>query len=431
MLWSRYNHLFRSEGRGRLLYNALSNSFLALPEPFGEKFAELRAGDEFRCDDPGITLQLIAAKAVVDPGEDDRLRDVLRMKRRLADLSERMLLLTVAPTRSCNFACPYCFEANRAGIDMNRETEEQLVRFAERFQPGHIFSVTWFGGEPLLRFGQIRRLSERFRALDFRRYGASLITNGYLLDADKAALLDELAVREVQITLDGPEEVHDRRRTLVSGGGTFRRILENIDALFASGWTGRLLLRVNVDRTNAKEYHRIYEFLYARYSGYAKRLHVYPGIVHAMGKENPDTACLFDVDEAADFQIEQFRRYGVRDHPFYPGRKLFNCIAARRNGYVVGPEGELYKCWNDIGVAERIVGHVDPEKPWNNALLAEWLEGQNALNDPACLSCGLMPVCDGGCPALRREKAPHCSRYRNRLPELLEAHYDATRSGND
>ena len=300
MLWSRYNHLFRSEGRGRLLYNALSNSFLALPEPFGEKFAELRAGDEFRCDDPGITLQLIAAKAVVDPGEDDRLRDVLRMKRRLADLSERMLLLTVAPTRSCNFACPYCFEANRAGIDMNRETEEQLVRFAERFQPGHIFSVTWFGGEPLLRFGQIRRLSERFRALDFRRYGASLITNGYLLDADKAALLDELAVREVQITLDGPEEVHDRRRTLVSGGGTFRRILENIDALFASGWTGRLLLRVNVDRTNAKEYHRIYEFLYARYSGYAKRLHVYPGIVHAMGKENPDTACLFDVDEAAD-----------------------------------------------------------------------------------------------------------------------------------
>ena len=222
MLWSRYNHLFRSEGRGWLLYNALSNSFLALPEPFGEKFAELRAGDEFRCDDPGVTLQLIAAKAVVDSGEDDRLRDVLRMKRRLADLSERMLLLTVAPTRSCNFACPYCFEANRAGIDMSRETEEQLVRFAERFQPGQLFGVTWFGGEPLLRFAQLRRLSERFLALDFRRYSASLITNGYLLDADKAALLDELAIREVQITLDGPEEVH-RRRDIPADSGKYRR----------------------------------------------------------------------------------------------------------------------------------------------------------------------------------------------------------------
>ncbi len=426
MIWSRYNRVFQSQKQGWVLYNALSNTFLALPEPFGKTLEALHAGDEFRCDDPGLSLQLIAAKAVVDPGEDDRLRDVLRMKRRMADFSERMLLLTVAPTRNCNFACPYCFEENRAGINMSRETEDLLVRFAERFQPGQMFGVTWFGGEPLLRFEQICRLSDRFRALDFRHYRASLITNGYLLDAEKAAQLEDLAIREVQITLDGPEEVHDRRRTLVSGGPTFRKILENIDTLFASAWTGHLHLRVNVDRTNAEDYHRIYNFLYARYPEKTEHLHVYPGIVHAMGKENPDTACLFNVDEAADFQIEQFRRYGVQSHPFYPGRKLFNCIAARRNGYVVGPGGELYKCWNDIGIAERIVGHVDPEKPWNNELLAEWLEGQNALNDPECLACGLMPVCDGGCPALRREKAPHCSRYRNRLPELLEAHYDAT-----
>lgn len=96
----------------------------------------MRAGDEFRCDDPGVTLQLIAAKAVVDSGEDDRLRDVLRMKRRLADLSERMLLLTVAPTRSCNFACPYCFEANRAGIDMSRETEERWSGLRSGFSRG-------------------------------------------------------------------------------------------------------------------------------------------------------------------------------------------------------------------------------------------------------------------------------------------------------
>ncbi len=431
MIWSRYNRVFHSQKRGWLLYNALSNTFLALPDAFGETFESMRAGEDFQCDDPGMTLQLVAARALVDPGEDDRLRDVLRMKRRMADFSERILLLTVAPTRNCNFACPYCFEANRAGINMSPETEEQLVRFAEGFQPGQLFGVTWFGGEPLLRFEQIRRLTERFRALDFKHYRASLITNGYLLDADKAALLDDLAIREVQITLDGPEEVHDRRRTLVSGGPTFRKILANIDILFASAWTGHLQLRVNVDRTNAEDFHRIYDFLYGRYPEKKDRLHVYPGIVHAMGKENPDTSCLFNVDEAADFQIEQFRRYGVRNQSFYPGRKLFNCIAARRNGYVVGPGGELYKCWNDIGIEDRIVGYVDPAKAWNNELLAEWLEGQNALNDPECLACGLMPVCDGGCPAQRRGKAPHCSRYRNRLPELLEAHYDATRNGKN
>ena len=431
MLWSKYNHLFQSERHGWLLYNALSNTFLELPPQLGGKFSKLHAGEAFQCDDPGIVLQLIAAKAVVEPGEDQRLRDILRMKRRLADLSERMLLLTVAPTRNCNFACPYCFESNRAGVSMSRETEEQLVQFAERFQPGQIFGVTWFGGEPLLRFEQIRRLSERFRALDFKRYHASLITNGYLLDAEKSAQLEELGIQDVQITLDGPEQIHDKRRMLISGEGTFRRILENMDTLFASSWSGVLHLRVNVDRSNADEYHSVHRLLYERYASFAKRLRVYPGIVHAMGKENPDTSCLFNAEDAADFQIEQFRRYHIRNMSFYPGRKLFNCIAARRNGYVVGPEGELYKCWNDIGITERIVGYVDPKKTWNTALLAEWLEGASALNDPECMDCSLMPICDGGCPALRREGAPHCSRYRNRLRELLEAHYDASVSGKN
>lgn len=223
--------------------------------------------------------------------------------------------------------------------------------------------MIWFGGEPLLRFAQLRRLSERFLALDFRRYSASLITNGYLLDADKAALLDELAIREVQITLDGPEEVHDRRRTLVSGGGTFRRILENIDALFAPDGPGGWLLRVMSTGPMRRSTTASANFCTGAIPITRSGCMSTPASFMRWAGRNPDTACLFDVDEAADFQIEQFRRHGVRNHPFYPGRKLFNCIAARRNGYVVGPEGELYKCWNDIGIAERIVGHIDPEKP--------------------------------------------------------------------
>lgn len=430
MLWSRYNHLFRSEGRGWLLYNALSNSFLALPEPFGEKFAELCAGDEFRCDDPGVTLQLIAAKAVVDSGEDDRLRDVLRMKRRLADLSERMLLLTVAPTRSCNFACPYCFEANRAGIDMSRETEEQLVRFAERFQPGQLFGVTWFGGEPAVAFraapAALRTVSgagfpplQRFA--DHQRLPAGCGQGGAARRTRNPGGADH--ARRPRGGARPAAHAGLRRRDVPADSGKYRRAVRlRMDRAAAAAGQCRPdqfggvppHLRISVRALfRSREAAACLPRLVMRWAG------------------DPDTACLFDVDEAADFQIEQFRRHGVRNHPFYPGRKLFNCIAARRNGYVVGPEGELYKCWNDIGIAERIVGHIDPEKPWNNALLAEWLEGQCALNDPECLSCGLMPVCDGGCPALRREKAPHCSRYRNRLPELLEAHYDATRSGDD
>ena len=427
MLWSKYNYLFRSEKYGWLLYNALSNCFLALPDKAGELLSSLKAGDECGGLELGLQLQLAAMHALVAPGEDRKMRDVVRMKRRMNNLSEGIFLLTVAPTRSCNFACPYCFENNRAGVHMSAETEDKLVEFVRRHQPGAVLAVTWFGGEPLLRFEQIRRLSDRFMGLNFRSYRAALITNGYLLDAEKCASLEGLGIREVQITLDGMPDTHNARRKLVSGGGTFDRILSNIDLLFASEWRGALLLRVNVDKSNTEDYHLLYEFIRKRYPDYVDRIKFYPGIVHAMGRENPDTSCLFNVDEAVDFELEQYYKHGLRGN-FYPGRMLFNCTAARRNGYVVGPEGELYKCWNDIGIKEREIGHVALDKPWNNMLLAEWMEGCCAMNDPECLECTLMPVCDGGCPAVRMAGERNCSRFRNRMAALLEAHYTLLRA---
>ncbi len=57
----------------------------------------------------------------------------------------------------------------------------------------------------------------------------ALVTNGY----DLAAFLPRLAqgpVKEVQVTLDGPAPVHDRRRPHAGGGGTFERIVRGSTA---------------------------------------------------------------------------------------------------------------------------------------------------------------------------------------------------------
>ena len=57
-------------------------------------------------------------------------------------------------------------------------------------------------------------------------------TNGVLLD-DRAI---ELAAREkmfLQVSLDGPREIHDRYRRGVDGAGTFDRIMTGVDLLLA------------------------------------------------------------------------------------------------------------------------------------------------------------------------------------------------------
>jgi len=54
----------------------------------------------------------------------------------------------------------------------------------------------------------------------------------------------------VQVTLDGPPEVHDRRRPLANGRGTFNQILENLIVLGGLAPQVHVALRVNFDKTN-------------------------------------------------------------------------------------------------------------------------------------------------------------------------------------
>lgn len=81
-----------------------------------------------------------------------------------------------------------------------------------------------------------------------------MITNGYLLDADKIEQLNQLRINAIQITLDGPEEVHDTRRLLGSGRPTFRRIIENVRTLMNSSYKGFCSIRVNINKTNIRSF---------------------------------------------------------------------------------------------------------------------------------------------------------------------------------
>ena len=60
----------------------------------------------------------------------------------------------------------------------------------------------------MLKFDVIERLSMRFKQLDLE-YDAFLVTNGYLLDRNVTDQLGVLNITKIQVSLDGPEKVHD------------------------------------------------------------------------------------------------------------------------------------------------------------------------------------------------------------------------------
>src|SRR5262249_8819925 len=131
----------------------------------------------------------------------------------------------------CNFDCPYCFEAKHPSV-MGTDVEAAILDTLVDQLP-HIttFSVNWFGGEPLVGIRPLLSLSDKFIDCCDKSgvsYSASITTNGYLLDEKRCKELHARRISHVQVSLDGPPDIHDKMRPLVSGRGTFRTIVENL-----------------------------------------------------------------------------------------------------------------------------------------------------------------------------------------------------------
>ena len=93
-----------------------------------------------------------------------------------------------------------------------------------------------------------------------------------LLDEETCDALRARRIGSVQVTIDGPPDVHDRMRPLANGAGSFWRIVENLN--HAVDYFP-VTIRVNVDARNISHVEELLVIL-AR-AGLAGRVGVYPG----------------------------------------------------------------------------------------------------------------------------------------------------------
>ncbi len=117
-------------------------------------------------------------------------------------------------TDRCNLRCAHCYLGDAGATDLPlEEARRALQEFAEM----QGLRVLLSGGEPLL-YPQWPELNASLPEYEIR---AVLLTNGTLLSPERVR---ELRVQEVQVSLDGLEEGHERLR----GPGSFRRAVEGL-----------------------------------------------------------------------------------------------------------------------------------------------------------------------------------------------------------
>ena len=144
-------------------------------------------------------------------------------------------------TERCNLRCRHCYQAPRKGArarvdlsleEMRRvmaEISDTLENWAKNYRIDFSPSLNITGGEPLLRADLLNIISEA-RGRGFEVF---LLTNGTIINRHRAQALASAGVRAVQVSIEGPEEIHDSIR----GRGSFSQAVWGVKNLLAAGLT--------------------------------------------------------------------------------------------------------------------------------------------------------------------------------------------------
>ncbi len=139
---------------------------------------------------------------------------------------QRTLVLNVA--NDCNLGCSYCFAAQGDYGTPKRMMSEETARRSVDFllsNSGVHKSVTivFFGGEPLMNLKLIRRLVDYANDAGVKagkEVEFTMTTNATYLTPEVIDFLSENRIG-VSVSIDGPKQYHDLRRTYKNGHGSY------------------------------------------------------------------------------------------------------------------------------------------------------------------------------------------------------------------
>jgi uncharacterized protein len=337
-----------------------------------------------------------------------------------AALADEVQQIVLGVTESCNLRCEYCVYSGSYEA-MRRHTETRMPWEVARKAIDHLFAhsgnagvppgIAFYGGEPLLEFALLQRCA-RYIGENFERKPRFVITtNGVLL---KKQVRDFLVANDFTliVSMDGPEEVHDRYRKNAGGRGTHRTIVRNLGALKAEH-PGYYMSRVRFSVVLAPPND------YAALRDFFDRMGM-PCVVSPMENfgmrpeflarhNNPDfepLAASFeeDCENRDDIDApELWRRFTVsflgpvmrriqtrKDRTAFAAMFNGQCIPGARKIFI-NPKGEMYPCEKVEGHADCRIGHVDTgiDREKVEALMLGFADTVSRR----CAGCWMKPMC--------------------------------------
>ena len=352
----------------------------------------------------------------------------------LDDQSREEIQLFFVTNYSCNFACSYCYQEGYSNPtdQLNEEIIDMFYQYVRIEFANRRKYVTLFGGEPLLSGEKQKKLIRYFlEKANENNLEVCIVTNGYTL-TQYLEILSIAKIREIQITLDGTGEIHNKRRPLKDGSATFDKVVKGIDACLDHNIP--LNLRIVVDKENITDLPSLARF------AIDKGWTVEPGFKTQIGRNYELHFCqnspekLFDrlsLYHSLFSLIKEYPHIKEFYKPSYSVAKfisennslpdpLFDSCPACKTEWAFDYTGRIYSCTATVGKENEQLGTFFPTVTMKSEAIEHW-QCRDIKSIPGCKSCNLQLACGGGCGSVAKNTngdilSPNCRPVK----ELLE-----------
>lgn len=417
---SKYNKLFKLN-ENDYVFNSYTCALANVNKEFFNFYDKVKNDENFHTDNK-VFKDMIEGGIIVENDCDE----VVELEKRYWSNRDNInaVSYTILPTLNCNYNCPYCYE-QKSNVFMNEKTINNVIDYIKKTSENKsVIYLAWYGGEPLLAKNIIKQISKEVLAYaeqNDKKLISSMVTNGYYVDKDVIEMFKNYNIKRCQITLDGLETTHNKKRfNKIDNSGSFNRTIENIKKLMEADVI--VTIRINIDKNNISELDALLAYL--RSVGIDRNslsIGWLNAITEVCGGIKND--CL-DYDEFCSFHLKWFELlmkhgYVSKDLDFYPQLKNA-CSVINKNSIAINPYGDMFKCWNDIDKKEYSIGNVnEPEELLqknNNDRFENW----SPFLYKDCKECDVLPICLGECPYLAIQNGtPQCSKWKVILDDYL------------
>ncbi len=326
----------------------------------------------------------------------------------------------------CNLDCHYCYYLKKEHLFPKTESfrmpddilEEYIVQHIDA-SPGSVINFCWHGGEPtILGLDYFRKIValQRKHQPPHRRITNGMQTNGTLLDEDWCRFLAAEGFG-VGLSLDGPQEMHDRYRVTKGQDPTYKQSMRGYKLLRQHRIPCNILCVVHAQNVQyPTPVYRFFKEIKAQYVEFLPLVEPQPdeegGVSHrsvsALAWGN-FLCTIFDEWVGQDIERIKVQIFEEAARTAF-GQEHALCIFRETCGDVpvIEHNGDFFSCDHFVNTEHRL-GNIQ-ETPLVDLLEcpAQRAFGQAKLDTLPryCQACEVRNMCHGGCPKDRILRRP-------------------------